>query len=312
MGSSFLVVDTTGRKQYPPEALAHLEGLQVRIEPLRWENEQELIAGCREADLILVTAAYLTREVLQALPKLRGVVRYGVGLDRIDLQAAEELGVQVSNTTGFCTSEMADHALGLVLACARGIVNDALTVRAGGFKRDSSLRVVRLAGGTAGIIGLGAVGRALARRLQAMDMTVIAHDPFADPAQAEAIGVHLVELDELLRRSDVVSVNCSLTDETRGLISTDEFAVMKPTAVIVNNARGGIIDEAALAVALDSGQIRAAGLDVLEQEPPPADHPLRTNPRCVITPHVAFHSEQASYDLYVRAFERVGRILRGL
>jgi len=312
MASSFLVVDTTGPKQYSAEALAHLEGLDVRIEPLRWETEAELIEGCRDADLILVTAAYITREVLQALPKLRGVVRYGVGLDRIDLQAAEELGVAVSNTTGFCTSEMADHALGLILACARGIVNDAIGVREGGFRRDSSLRVVRLAGGTAGIIGLGAVGRALARRLQAMDMRVIAFDPFADAAEAEAMDVRLVELEELLREADVVSVNCSLTDETRGLIGADEFAIMKPTAVIVNNARGGIIDEAALAAALDSGQIRAAGLDVLEQEPPPPDHPLRTNPRCVITPHIAFHSEQASYDLYVNAFERVGRILRGI
>lgn len=312
MAGSFLVVDTTGPKEYPPGCLAHLAGLDVRIEPLRWETQQELIEGCREADLILVTGAYITREVLQSLPRLRGIVRYGVGLDRIDLAAAEQLGVQVSNTTGFCTSEMADHALGLILACARAIVNDAIGIRAGGWGRDRSQRVVRLAGGTAGIIGLGAVGQALAKRLQAMEMTVIAHDPFADPARAEAMGVRLVELDELLRESDVVSVNCSLTDQTRGLISTDEFAIMKPTAVIVNNARGGIIDEQALAAALDARQITAAGLDVLEQEPPPPDHPLRTNPHCVLTSHIAFYSEQAQREVYVKAFEQVGRILRSL
>lgn len=312
MSTSFLVIDTTGAKQYPPEALAHLEGLAVRLEPLHWQTQEELIAGCRDADAILVTGAYLTRAVFAALPKLRAVVRYGVGLDRIDLQAAAELGVQVSNTTGFCTSEMADHALGLILACARGIVNDALAVREGSYGRDRSLRVVRLAGGVAGIIGLGAVGRALAKRLQALEMTVIAYDPFVEPAQAEALGVRLVGLEELLRQADVVSVNCALTDQTRGLIGAAELARMKPTAVIVNTARGGIIDEAALAAALDAGQIRAAGLDVLDEEPPPPQHPLRRNRRCVITPHVAYYSEQAQREVYVQAFARLAQILRGL
>ncbi|MCD6362337.1 MAG: C-terminal binding protein [Armatimonadetes bacterium] len=312
MGKSFLVVDTTGKADHSEEALAHLGGLDVRIEPLRWETEQELIAGCRDADLILVTGAYITREVLQALPKLRAVVRYGVGLDRIDLAAAEELGVVVANTRGFCTSEMADHALGLILACARGIVNDAVGVRAGGYGRDRSSRVLRLAGGTAGIIGFGAVGQALARRLQAMEMTVIACDPYADAAQARAMDVRLVELGELLREADVVSVHCSLTDETRGLIGAGELAMMKDTAIIVNTARGGIIDETALAGALDAGEIMAAGLDVLEQEPPPPDHPLRADPRCIITSHNAWYSEQAAREVYVKAFEQVGRILRGL
>jgi D-3-phosphoglycerate dehydrogenase len=312
MSSSFLVVDTTGKSKYPAEALAHLKGLDVRVEPLRWETEAELVAGCGEVDVILVTAAYITREVFEALPKLRGVVRYGVGLDRIDLEAAEELGVEVANTRGFCTNEMADHALGLILACSRRIVDDAMRVRAGGYGHDRGRRVLRLAGGTAGIIGFGAIGQALARRLQAMDMTVVAHDPYADGAQAHAMDARLVELDELLRDADIVSIHCSLTDETRGLIGADELAAMKDTAIIVNTARGGIIDETALAAALDSGEIMAAGLDVLEEEPPPADYPLRTNPHCVITSHSAWYSEQASREVYIGAFEQVGRILRGL
>lgn len=312
MGRSFLVVDTTGRADYPKEALAHLKGLDVRIEPLRWVTEEELIAGCREADLILVTAAYITRKVLGALPKLRGVVRYGVGLDRIDLTAAEEMGVEVSNVRGFCTSEMADHALSLILACARGIVSDAIDVRAGGYGQAPTQRVLRLAGGTAGIIGFGAIGRALARRLQAVGMNVIAHDPYADEAQARATDMRLVKLDELLREADVVSINCALTEETRGIIGADELAAMKPTAILVNTARGGIIDEAALAEALYSGEIMAAGLDVLEEEPPPSDHPLRASPHCVITSHTGWYSEQAERDLIAGAFEHVARILRDL
>jgi len=312
MSRRFLVADTTGRADYPEEALAHLEDLDVRIEPLRWETEEELIAGCSEADLILVTAAHITRGVLLALPKLRGVVRYGVGLDRIDLAAAEDLGVAVSNVRGFCTSEMADHALALILACARGIVNDAIDVRSGGYGHAPSHRVLRLAGGTAGIIGLGAIGQALARRLQAIEMNVIAHDPYADKTQARALDTRLVGLDELLHEADVVSINCALTEETYGLIGVDELAAMKPTAILINTARGGIIDEAALATALATGEIMAAGLDVLEEEPPPSDHPLRTSPHCVITSHTGWYSEQSERDLVAGAFEHVARILRNL
>ncbi len=310
MSEGFVVVDTTGKSKYEPEALAHLEGLEVRLSPLSWATEEELVDGCRDADLILVTAAYITREVLGALPKLRGVVRYGVGLDRIDVQAAEELGVEVSNVRGFCTDEIADHALGLILACSRSIVNDALGVREGGYGRDRGQRVVRLAGGTGGVIGFGAIGQALARRLAAMGMAVIAHDPYANQARADEMGVALVELDELLAAADVVSAHCSLTDETRGLIGVSELAAMKPTAVLVNTARGGIIDETALDAALNAGEILAAGLDVLEEEPPPVDHPLRSNPHCVLTSHNAWYSEQASQDVYTGAFEQVARILR--
>lgn len=307
-----LIVDTTGRSEYPPEALAHLSDLDVRLEPRKGTSEDELIECCADADAIMVTAAYVTRQVLEALtPKLRAVVRYGVGLDRIDLDAARELGVQVRNVRDFCTTEVADHAVALMLAVARDIVPAALNVREGGWKR-SGRTLQRIAGGVAGIVGLGDIGQAVARRLAGFGLALIAHDPYVDQRRAEALGVRLVEMNELVGEADMVLLTCPLTEETRGIIDREALAMMKPHAIVVNTSRGGLIDEEALAEALREGRIAGAGLDVLEQEPAPEDHPLRTLENAVVTPHIAYASEQASYDLVIGAMRELGEVLRGI
>ncbi len=306
-----LVVDTTGRSNYPPEALAHLEGLPVRFEARKAVEEDAVIEAGREATALLVTAAYVTRRVMEALrPELRAVVRYGGGLDRIDLDAARELGVEVRNVRDFCTNEVADQTLALVMALSRRVVRYALETRAGGWGRVGDGPLLRLSGKRAGVIGFGAIGRAVARRLQGVGMDVVAHDPFVDEATARELGVTPAPLEELLSSSHVVCVNCPLTDATRGLIGAEQFALMRPDALIVNTARGGIIDEDALVAALREDRIAGAGLDVLEQEPPPADHPLLAMGNVIITPHMAASSVEAMAELVVGVFRELGDALR--
>ncbi len=307
-----LVVDTTGRSNYTPEALAHLEGLPVRFVSARAVEEDAVIEAGRGATALLVTAAYVTRRVMEALrPDLRAVVRYGVGLDRIDLDAARELGIDVRNVRDFCTDEVADQTLALVMALSRRLVRYALETRAGAWRGHAGEGpLLRLSGKRAGVIGFGAIGQAVARRLQAIGMQVVAHDPFVDEVTARGLGVTPAPLEELLAGAHVVCVNCPLTDATRGLIGAEQFALMSPDTLIVNTARGGIIDEDALVAALREGRIAGAGLDVLEQEPPPADHPLLAMDNVIVTPHMAASSVEAMAELVVGVFRELGEALR--
>jgi D-3-phosphoglycerate dehydrogenase len=305
-----LVIDTTGREDYPQEGLDHIEDLPLRLEPARATSEDEVIEAARGATAILATNAHITRRVLQALqPDLRAVVRYGVGLDRIDLDAARELGVEVRNVPDFCTNEVADHALALLLGIARDIVPQANRVTDGEW-RGSDRNLHRLSGGVAGVIGLGDIGQAIARRIAAFGMAVIAHDPYADERQAGSMGVRLVGLEELLGESDAVMIACPLTEETRGMIDAGALSLMKPTAMLVNTSRGEIIEEEALAEALREGQIAAAGLDVLSEEPPPQDHPLFGLPNTVITPHTAWYSEEAHHEVFTGGLRELADALR--
>ena len=306
MADGFVIADTTGRTEYPAEAMAQLDGLDVTIRPASFRDERELIARCEAADVIMVTAAPMTRKVLERLPRCRAIVRYGVGLDNIDLQAAQELGVVVSNTRDFCTDEMADHALALILALARGLVAGSLRARSGPWGSSPGQSLRRLRGKVCGIIGLGEIGLALAQRVRAVGMELIGHDPYVTPQ-----AVRTVSLDELLGQADIVSVHCPLTEQTRHLLGERELRLMKRTALLINTARGGIVDEEALVRALEAGEIAGAGLDVLEREPPDPDNPLLHMENVVVTPHMGWDSAEARHDLMVNAFGRVAEILRG-
>jgi D-3-phosphoglycerate dehydrogenase len=309
--NEIVVFDTTGRADYPPAALAHLEGLPVRLTGRCLPDEAALVAEGQEAHILLVTGLHFTEQTMRQLPHLRGIVRYGVGLDRIDLDAAAKRGIAVRNVTGFCTEEIADHCLGLLIACARGMFADALHVRHGNF-RHGAQRVLRLRGRCLGIVGFGAIGRALAIRAQALGLTVLAHDPYVSAQTIAEAGARPAALDELLSEADFVSLNCALTDDTRHLLGREQFACMKPGAFLINTARGGLVDQPALVEALQSGRLGGAALDVLDPEPPAADDPLLRLDNVTITPHVAWHSEQALEDLVVGVFAAVGELVRGM
>lgn len=305
----FLVIDTSGRRSYPEEALEKLSGLNVTLESRPAPEGENWMADCREAEVLLVTAARISREVLDALPRLRGIVRYGVGLDRIDLESARERGVDVRNVPGFCVDEMADHALSFLLALSRDLVPANHRVRAGRWTEEPRKRL-RLRGQTLGLVGLGDIGRAVAGRAAAFGLRVLAHDPFAEPPPPGS-EIHLCDrLEDLFRQSDWISLHCALTPQTRAMIREETLALMKPGVGIINTARGELIDEPALVAALERGHVAAAGLDVLRREPPPPDHPLLGLDNVLLTPHIGWYSETACRELEVRAFEQLAAILR--
>ncbi len=283
-------------------------------------TEDDLADLMADADGALVGVMPLTsRSVLERCPRLKVISRLGVGVDSIDLDAATQLGILVTNVPGSNTSEVADHAMALLLALTRRVVDAAATTRAGGWGRDREAMiglltgVRRIAGHTVGIIGFGNIGRAFATRVRGFGPArIIAADPYVDQVAADLYGVGMVPLEELLAESDYVTIHCSSTEETHHLINRDTLALMKPTALLVNAARGQIVDGAALAEALREGAIEAAAIDVTEKEPVNPDDPLLQLSNCIVTPHLAGFSPVFLGQCPVRQAENVVRVLTGL
>jgi D-3-phosphoglycerate dehydrogenase len=255
--------------------------------------------------------AQITRAVLSEAKQCLGVVRSGVGFNNIDIRAAGELGIVVCNVPDYGTEEVADHALGLLLALARRIVPSVDSVRRGEWSVDVYAGMPRLRGQTVGIIGAGRIGTAFAIRAKTLGMRVVIYDPYVPRGHEKAIAVERVwTLDELLPQCQFLSLHCPLTDETRNIVDAPRLAQMPRGAYVVNTARGGLIDETALLAALDTGQVAWAALDVLEREPL-ADERLRRHPRLVITPHCAFYSTKAAPEMRTKAAEEALRLLHG-
>ncbi|MFC2008929.1 C-terminal binding protein [Chloroflexota bacterium] len=267
-------------------------------------TEEETIALAKDADAVIVEGSQrpMTRTIIENLERCRILAGTQIGFDTFDLAAASERGILVTNVPGYCVEEVSDHAMALVLACARRVVQLHKAVGEGswGFGPSSSgiQNVIRpnidgLHGKTLGLFGLGAIGRSMVPKAKGFGMRVIACDPYADGAMASREGVDVVDLPTLLSESDFVSIHAALTGETRGMFNRKVFSQMKPTACLINTARGGFINESDLYDALTSGQIGMAALDVLENEPPAEVHRLMTLDNFVCTGHLAFFSPQA-------------------
>jgi D-3-phosphoglycerate dehydrogenase / 2-oxoglutarate reductase len=268
-------------------------GIAVEIPPVTQhvsrEDLERILPTC---DGIIAGDEPLDRTLLEmAVPRLRVISRWGVGIDNVDLEAARRLGIEVRNTPAVFADEVADVALGYLIMLARRLHRIDAGVRAGRWPKDQG---VSLAGRTLGVIGLGAIGRAVARRGFAIGMEVVGIDPMpqAEAAAAE-IGVHIVGVDELFERASVVSVNCPLTSETRGLVSAARLARMPRGSFVVNTARGPVVDEAALIEALQSGHLAGAALDVFEVEPLPEASPLRGMDNVILGSHNASNTAEA-------------------
>jgi D-3-phosphoglycerate dehydrogenase len=279
--------------------------------------EQMLLDAVRDADLLLTCYARITRSVIEAAPRLKAIVKYGVGIDAIDIDAARACGVPVVNVPAYAEETVAEHAFALLLALSRRFkaVQRAMD-RDGWIWPQPQWLGTDLAGKTLGIVGLGRIGRALARRAAAFDMTVLAWSPrLAEAAHTETGALPCRTLDELLERSDAVSLHCVLNAETRHLIGAAQFARMKPGAVLVNVARGEIVDEAALLAALHGGRLAGAALDVFAQEPlARTGHtlsPLHDMDNVILTPHLAFYSHEAMRRLEDETLARCVEALRG-
>jgi D-3-phosphoglycerate dehydrogenase len=268
----------------------------------------------RFAEVLVVGSAPMTREFLSALPRLKGLVRGGIGVDGVDVAAATDLGIVVANVPDFCTDEVAEHTLGLIFAVARKIATIDRRVRQGqwrGLIPTQILPIYRLRGRTLGVVGMGKIGRMVAQKARALGMNIIGFDPYLPPDVAAAIAVPLVSLNDVLRQADVVSLHVPLTPETRHLINARTLALMKSHAMLINVARGPIVDEAALQMALESGHLAGAGLDVLEPEPPAASNGLFRFENVVFTCHYASCSVEAYAGLRRQISQQVAQILRG-
>jgi lactate dehydrogenase-like 2-hydroxyacid dehydrogenase len=251
--------------------------------------------------------------LLDAAPRLRVISNMAVGVDNVDLDACTRRGIPVGHTPDVLTDATADMALALLLATARGLpqaARDAAEGRWGPWEPTRWLGA-DLAGATLGIVGMGEIGTAVARRARAFGMRIVYHNRSRRPGVAQELAADYVSLHELLRTSDVVSLNCPLTAETHHLIDTAALQAMKPSAILINTARGPVVDTAALTAALRDGTLRAAGLDVTDPEPLPPDHPLYALPNCVITPHIGSATERTRQAMAERACRNIVAGLRG-
>jgi len=304
------VVQGRGQRDYA-DTQAALAAVPARVTTLPFIGaEDELIDRTRDADALIVSASPVTRAVMSALEGLKTVVRTGVGYDVIDVPAATELGVVVVNVPDLWVREVANHALALLLAWNRKIVTLDRNVHAGAWVSGvPGPHTGALHGETVGIVGLGNIGSAFARRIAAFETRVIACDPYVSDAHFAALGVERVSLDDLAARADYVSVHTLLNDETRHLIGDAFFRRMKPTAILINTSRGPVVDEAALARALREGRLAGAALDVWEQEPVARDNPLLAMDNVIATPHAAYFSSAAVAQVPRRCGEEVARVL---
>src|SRR6266540_2148298 len=268
-----------------------------------------------DAEIILTTWMRFSPEVLRTLERCQLIVRYGIGVDTIDLATATECGIVVANAPTYCVAEVADHAAGLILSFARRIPWLDRQVRAGNWSevQKELWGVRRLSRLTLGIVGLGKIGRQVAQRMAPFGFRILGCDPYLSDEQVRALGATPAALDELLREADVVSLHVPLMPQTCHMIDESKLSLMKPSAAIVNTSRGSIIDEPALIRALQDGRLFGVALDVLEQEPPDPNNPLlQIDPqRIILTPHFASVSEEVHPDLHREVSEALAAVLDG-
>lgn len=272
------------------------------------QQEEDLIQMCKEADGLLNQYSFLTRRVLENLPRCMVIARYGVGVDSIDLKAATDVGIVVANVPDYCSDEVADHTVALILTLVRKTAFFDRKVRSGQWDFRSGIPIHRIRGKTMGLIGSGRIGMEVARRISAFGVRVMAFDPYIKKTDEE---IELTNLDALLKDSDFISIHCPLNESTRHLIGEKEFQKMAKRPFLINTSRGPIIDEKALIQALKEGLVSGAGLDVLEKEPPDSQNPLLQMENVVLSPHAAFYSEESISELKRRTAENVSSVLLG-
>jgi len=283
-------------------ALLEPAGARVEAGSKPWRGDD--VAG-------LLVWSPVSKDEMEALPGLRVIATCSVGYDHIDVAAAARRGVWVCNVPDYCIEEMADSTLALALSLMRGVVALDRTVRAGSWDDHSAGVLMRIAGTRFGVVGFGRIGRAVAARATSMGMEVWAHDAIVSDEAIAAAGAQSVKLDELLAACHVVSLHVPLTAETANMIGARELALMRRGAYVVNTARAGLVDQRALLAALDAGALSGAALDVLEVEPPSADHPAPAHPRLIVTPHSAWYSADSEREVYRRAALSVRAVLEG-
>ncbi|MBQ35742.1 MAG: hydroxyacid dehydrogenase [Gemmatimonadaceae bacterium] len=293
----------------PTKAALASVGAEVNL--ARSGSAEDILDVARGADAVINCFAQLPGDVINQFEQCRIIARTGIGIDTIDLDVATTKGIVVTNVPEYCEDEVSDHAMALLLALARNVTRGNAQVHGGEWALAKLKPMFRLRGRTVGLVGFGKIPRLVAAKAQAFGLNVVAFDPYIEPSDAASLGVELLSLEELMANSDFVSIHTPLTPETRHMIGADVLAGMKPEAMLINTARGGLVDVDALADALDAGSLAGAGLDVLPDEPPTADLRLMDRDNVILTPHTAFYSEQSMIDLQAKAAQQVALVLAG-
>lgn len=282
------------------------------LKMFKCRSEEELIRDCEDADALLVTYAPVSRLVIEKLKKCQVISVFAIGLDMVDVQAATEAKIPVTNVPDYCIEEVCDHAMSLLLASARKVVYYHRTViQDKMWVHQLGKPIYRLREKTLALIGFGKIPRAVAKRAHSFGLRVMAYDPYVEQKDFDNAGVIKAEIDAMLPQADFISVHAPLTPETKALLNMDRFRLMKPSAVVINTSRGPIIEENALEKALNEGLIAGAALDVLQIEPPEEDNPLMNMENVILTPHAGFYSEEAIETLRSTAAIAVRNVLIG-
>ncbi len=309
MSTQVAVTDTVFPSLDPArEALSRVDAeLTLASEP----TVEGILAVAADADALLVTYGQINADVIAGLNNCKAIGRFGIGTDNIDIGAATGKGIVVTYAPVYCLDEVSDHAMALLLSVARKIPYADKLVADGRWEMPAVVPIARFRGTTLGLLGLGNIPQQIVGKAQAFGMNVIAADPYCPDEVFQKFNVAKVEFDDLLARSDYISVHAPLTPETEKMFNMDAFRKMKNTAFLINTARGPLVDTADLAAALDAGEIAGAGLDVLPTEPPAADDPIVGRDDVVITPHTGFYSEDALLDLQTTVASDVAAVLAG-
>jgi D-3-phosphoglycerate dehydrogenase len=296
---------------------AQLTSLPVTLEAyqLKYASREALLARIGDADVLVVNMARMSREVLQNLQRCKLIIRHGVGYDNVDVPAATECGIQVSYVPDYCREEVAEQAMMLLLLCRRKFtkqlesLEDSVAKGEWNFSKVVPLR--RFSNSVAGIVGCGRIGSLVVKMLRGFGIEVLVHDPYLSEARQAELGIRCIPLEELLPKADMVTIHPSLTRETQYMIGERELRMMKPTAILVNTARGAIVNAEGLARACREGWIAGAGIDVFEKEPPEQSFVLRGIPNIILTPHLAWYSEDAGWSIREKILEDIRRFLDG-
>lgn len=304
-----VVTDCDHDSMEPELAIARRHGIQLEVR--QSATEDDVIAAAADADAILVQYAPITARVLDSLPRLRAIGRYGVGVDTVDVDAATARGVAVCNVPDYGTEDVSDHAIALTMALVRGVPLLDRQIRSGGYDYSAARPLHRTSVQTFGVLGMGRIGSATARKAKGIGFDVVGFDPLRQAGTLTEDGIRVLEMDEVLACSDILSLHVPLSQATHHLIDDSAIRRMKPGAQIVNTARGALIDTQALAAAVSAGRLSGAALDVFEQEPLPADSELRRHPNIVLTPHISWYSEESFGELKRRTIQNVIDVIEG-
>ena len=273
---------------------------------------QDMLPELRDADGVIIRIGSIDRTTMEACPNLRAIGRPGVGVDDVDVTAATELGIPVVIAPGANTRSVAEHAMAMMFACAKDLIRSDREMRKGNFAIRSSYKAYELRGRTLGLIGSGAIGSVFAEMAAGIGMKVLVYDPYVPVEKIEAQGYgYRTQVEDILREADVVSIHTPLTDATRGMIGEEELRMMKPDGILINCARGGIVDEAALGRALDENWIHSAGTDVVVHEPIDPKDPIFAHESIVVSPHMAGQTREAAAGVATLAAEGVLAVIRG-